>query len=85
LECLSQRFAAHSTTARETRRPAELAEIRTHCPIRQQMARLRTAGVMDANAEEALEKQAQARVDEAFAFADASPHPQPAEVLTDVE
>ena len=84
LECLSQRFAAHSTTARETRGPDDLAGIRTQCPIRRQMARLRTAGVIDADAEEALEKQAQARVSEAFAFADASPYPHPDEVLTDV-
>jgi TPP-dependent pyruvate/acetoin dehydrogenase alpha subunit len=84
LECLSQRFSSHSTTAREMRDPAELARIKTDCPIRRQIARLRAAGVIDADAEEALEQQAQARVAEAFAFADASPYPHPAEVLTDV-
>ena len=84
LECLSQRFSSHSTTARETRGPAELARIKTDCPIRRQIARLLTAGAMDAHAEEALEKQAQTRVSEAFAFADASPYPHPADVLTDV-
>ena len=84
LEFLSFRFAAHSTTARETRGPDELAEIKTHCPIRRQIARLRDAGVIDAAVEEAFEKQAQARVAEAFAFADASPYPALTEVLTDV-
>ena len=85
LECLSLRFLSHSTTARETRNASELAEIKMRCPIRRQIARLVTAGVIDAEAEEALEKQAQARVSEAFAFADASPYPHPDEVLTDVE
>jgi TPP-dependent pyruvate/acetoin dehydrogenase alpha subunit len=84
LECLSQRFASHSTAARETRGPAELAALRANCPIRRQVARLRNAGVMDAKGEETLEKEVQAKVSEAFAFADASPYPHPAEVLTDV-
>jgi len=85
LECLSLRFAAHSTTARETRSAAELAEIRAHCPIRREAARLRTAGVIDDHVEDVLEKQARASVAEAFAFADASPYPDLSEVLTDVE
>jgi len=84
LECLSQRFAAHSTTARETRGPAQLTEIKTQCPIRREMERLRTAGRMDADAQETLEKQVQATVSEAFAFAGASPYPHPDEALTDV-
>jgi TPP-dependent pyruvate/acetoin dehydrogenase alpha subunit len=84
LECLSQRFAAHSTTARETRSRAELAEIKIHCPIRRQIDRLIAAGVLDANSESALEKETEIRVSEIFAFADASPYPNPAEVLTDV-
>jgi len=84
LECVSHRFSSHSTTARETRNPAELAEIRTQCPIRRQIDRMVAAGVIEAGAEEALETQAQSRVSEAFAFADASPYPHPAEVLTDV-
>ncbi len=84
LECVSQRFAAHSTTARETRGAAQLAEIRSQCPIRREADRLRADGLLDADAEAALEKEAQARVSEAFAFADASPYPDRAEVLTDV-
>jgi len=84
LECISQRFAAHSTTARETRGPAEMAEIRSLCPIQRQMARLRASGSLNAEAEEALAKQVHDIVSEAFVFADASPYPHPAEVLTDV-
>jgi pyruvate dehydrogenase E1 component alpha subunit len=85
LECLSQRFASHSTTARETRSAATLAELRLQCPIRQQVQRLGAAGILDGDAAAELEKQAQARVDEAFAFAEASPFPDAAEVLTDVD
>jgi TPP-dependent pyruvate/acetoin dehydrogenase alpha subunit len=84
LEFVSMRFASHSTTAREIRGAAELSAIRTHCPIRRQVERLRESGLIDAQAESTLEAQARLRVSEAFAFADASPYPDPAEVLTDV-
>ena len=85
LECISYRFLSHSTTARETRSAATLAEIRTRCPIQREVARLKTAGVLGADAAAALEQEAQDRVAQAFAFADASPYPDPSEVLTDVE
>jgi pyruvate dehydrogenase E1 component alpha subunit len=85
LECLSQRFASHSTTARETRSRAALEDIRLQCPIRREAARLHATGALDAKAEEALENEARERVDKALAFADASPYPEPAEALTDVE
>jgi pyruvate dehydrogenase E1 component alpha subunit len=78
------RFAAHSTNARETRSADELTAIRAHCPIRSQVARLRGCGMIDAQAERDFEDQARNRVSEAFAFADASPYPDPAEALTDV-
>ncbi len=84
LECLSMRFAAHSTTARETRGAAELAATRAQCPIRRQAARLRDCGMLDADGEAALESRARTTVAEAFAFADASPYPDAAEALTDV-
>jgi TPP-dependent pyruvate/acetoin dehydrogenase alpha subunit len=85
LECLSMRFSAHSTNARETRGAGELAEIKTHCPIRRQIARLRSAGLLDTGGQEVLEKEVEARVSEALAHADASPYPDSTEVLTDVE
>jgi TPP-dependent pyruvate/acetoin dehydrogenase alpha subunit len=85
LECVSLRFAAHSTTARETRSPALLAEIKTQCPIRREMARLQTAGLIDLEREEALKQEVEMRIVEALAFADASPYPDLAQVLTHVE
>jgi TPP-dependent pyruvate/acetoin dehydrogenase alpha subunit len=84
LECLSLRFAAHSTTAREIRGASELAAIRERCPIRRQVGRLRDSGLLDEKAQAALESQARSTVTEAFAFADASPYPDTSEVLTDV-
>jgi len=85
LECLSQRFASHSTTARETRTAAALAELRAQCPILREAERLQAAGLLSGDATPELEKQVQAQVAEAFAFADAAPYPDVTEVLTDVE
>ena len=84
LECMSLRFASHSTTARETRSKAELEEIRTHCPILKQLAALRTAGIVDDMIEAQLNSDVANIVGEAIAFADASEYPDPAEALTDV-
>lgn len=80
LECVSIRFLSHSTTARETRSKAVLAELRTQCPIRKQVA---TLG-LDAATVAGMEAEAAARVAEALAFADASPYPDPSEVLDHV-
>jgi pyruvate dehydrogenase E1 component alpha subunit len=84
LECVSQRFLAHSTTARETRSREELAQLRELCPIRRESARLLAAGLIDAPQERALHDEAEARALAAFASADASSYPDPTEVLTDV-
>lgn len=84
LECISHRFAAHSTTARELRDAAELARIRGTCPIVREATRLRAAGVIDADLHDALEQDALADVSTAFAFADASPYPDAGEALSDV-
>ncbi len=84
LECLSGRFGSHSTTARETRTQAELAELRSRCPIVQYSAALRTAGLLDDAGADALERQVAANVARAIDFADASALPDATEVLTDV-
>lgn len=80
VECISIRLRSHSTTARETRKRDELAELRTHCPIRRQIARLG----LDADMVEALEREASDFAAAALAFAEASPYPSAAEVLNDV-
>jgi TPP-dependent pyruvate/acetoin dehydrogenase alpha subunit len=80
VECISIRLRSHSTTARETRTRDELAELRTRCPIRRQIARL---GLETADVD-ALEREAAELAATALAFADASPYPAAEDVLTDV-
>jgi pyruvate dehydrogenase E1 component alpha subunit len=80
VETTSIRLRSHSTTARETRKRPELAELQTHCPIRRQITRLG----LDADAVETLEREAAEFAAEALAFAEASPYPNAAEVLTNV-
>jgi len=84
LECISYRFASHSTTARETRSRTELAEIRSRCPIVKQTSVLRAAGVIDEAAEADLKRDVADVVAAAIAFADSSEFPDPAEALPDV-
>lgn len=80
VECISLRLRSHSTTARETRRRDELAELRARCPIRRLIGRLglKTAEVA------ALEREFGDFAAAALAFADASPYPDAADVLADV-
>jgi pyruvate dehydrogenase E1 component alpha subunit len=78
LECLSERFSSHSTATRETRPPAEMAQIRTRCPIERLKGQLAAADVA------AIEAEVAAVVARAVAFAEAAPFPEPAEALSDV-
>ena len=84
IEAVSFRFASHSTTARETRSRAELAEIRSKCPIIRQKAALMAAGILSPPEEADLDREVSEIVADALAFADASEYPDTSEVLTDV-
>jgi pyruvate dehydrogenase E1 component alpha subunit len=84
LECISYRFASHSTTARETRTRVELASIKSLCPVERHMKALLAAGILDRSGEASLHHEVAEVVAGALAFADASEFPDPAEVLTDV-
>jgi len=84
LEFQSERFARHSTTARETRDPRTLAAIRARCPIRQFQGALVARDEIDAAAIAALRAEVERTVAGAMDFADASPFPAPTEALTDV-
>jgi pyruvate dehydrogenase E1 component alpha subunit len=84
LECVSQRFASHSTTARETRTADELVAIRAQCPIARHRADLIAAGLLDAEAADLMEVEAAAAATAALAFADAASYPPAEEALTDV-
>ena len=80
LECSSIRLRSHSTTARETRSRAELAELQTQCPIVREIARQQ----LDGDRAEALRAEASARALKAMAYAEASPYPDASEVLKHV-
>jgi TPP-dependent pyruvate/acetoin dehydrogenase alpha subunit len=84
IECISYRFASHSTTARETRSRVELEEIRARCPIVRQTTALLAAGIIDKETEAELKRDVADAVAAALAFADASELPTPADALTDV-
>jgi TPP-dependent pyruvate/acetoin dehydrogenase alpha subunit len=84
LECISYRFASHSTTARETRSAEELRSIRALCPIDKKMGQMIAAGMIDIDTKNAITESAKAVVRGALEFADASPFPDVEEALTDV-
>ncbi len=84
LECISWRFGSHSTTARETRSQADLADLRSRCPIARYSASLRAAGLLDEVGFQELEGDVAAIMERAVNFADASAMPDATEVLTDV-
>jgi pyruvate dehydrogenase E1 component alpha subunit len=84
LECLSARFASHSTTARETRSPAELAIIHARCPILALTQVLLASGQANSAAIQGLRSAADEEVAAAIAFAEASLPPGPEEATTDV-
>jgi TPP-dependent pyruvate/acetoin dehydrogenase alpha subunit len=84
LECLSERFASHSTAVRETRAAEEMSVIRKRCPIVRFAARLEAEGALDAVERERVERDVESVVEEAVRFADAAPYPDRTEALTDV-
>ena len=84
LECLSQRFATHSSSTSETRSPGELAAIKELCPIRHLVRRLESEGSLRHDDHVRLLREADTIVAEAIAFADAAPFPDSSEATTDV-
>jgi len=84
LECLSERFFSHSTATRETRSERTMQAVLERCPIQRYAGKLRSAGELDDAVLARLEAEADQRITEAMAFADASPYPEPAEALSDV-
>jgi pyruvate dehydrogenase E1 component alpha subunit len=84
LECVSWRFASHSTSSRETRGRAEMADVRARCPIARLGAALTASGELTELVRADLDLQVNRTVAEALAFADASPYPDMREATTDV-
>jgi TPP-dependent pyruvate/acetoin dehydrogenase alpha subunit len=84
LECLSARFATHSTATRETRSSAELAADNARCPIRRHATLLENEGTLGVDVRAQLERDAETAVAAAMRFADAAPYPDTSELLRDV-
>ena len=84
LECVSDRFASHSTSVRETRTPEEMAAIKKRCPILRFAARLEAEGSLSSAARVRLEREVEDAVSQAIHDADAAPYPKPSEALSDV-
>jgi pyruvate dehydrogenase E1 component alpha subunit len=84
LECISRRYASHSTSARETRGQQELAADRELDPITRLENALLSEGALSAQTAQALREQVRAKVAAACAFADLSPLPVPEEAFADV-
>ncbi|MDE2434853.1 MAG: pyruvate dehydrogenase (acetyl-transferring) E1 component subunit alpha [Sphingomonadales bacterium] len=85
LECSSLRLRSHSTTARETRSRDELAQLHKLCPIKLESARLLTEDQITNAGLEEMRADAARQIEDVMAFADASPYPEPEEVLAHVE
>jgi pyruvate dehydrogenase E1 component alpha subunit len=85
VEAITYRFRGHSMADPEDYRTKEqVAEWRKRDPIELFSKRLVEEGAIDADALRAIDEAAVARVDEAVAFADASPFPAPESLYDDV-
>jgi pyruvate dehydrogenase E1 component alpha subunit len=85
VEAITYRFRGHSMADPEEYRTREqVAEWRRRDPIALWSARLVEEAVLDEAAVEALDAEAVSKVDEAVAFADASPFPAPESLYDDV-
>jgi len=84
LECISRRFASHSTSARESRPAPELAADRELDPIKRLENALLAEGTLSAQTAAALREEVRAQVAAACAFAEASPLPVPEQAFADV-
>jgi TPP-dependent pyruvate/acetoin dehydrogenase alpha subunit len=84
LECISYRFATHSTATRETRPAEEIRAWKACCPIEQLATRLETGGVLNAALRSQLQREADGAAAEAIRFAEASPYPDPSDLLRNV-
>jgi TPP-dependent pyruvate/acetoin dehydrogenase alpha subunit len=84
LECVSYRFATHSTATRETRPDEEVRVWKARCPIETFAAHLHAEGTLSPERRAQLERAADDVAADARRFADASPYPDPADLLRDV-
>lgn len=84
LECLSERFASHSTATMETRSEAEIIAAKGRCPIRRLAAQLIDEAVFDERRFATMQDGAERIARNAIAFAEAGAYPDAAEALAHV-
>jgi len=85
VEAVTHRFRGHSMAdPEEYRSKEEVAQWRERDPIPAFGALLERAGIVDGEQRERIDREAIARVDEAVAFAEASPFPKPESLYEDV-
>ncbi len=86
IECVTYRWSGHYVgDAAPYRVESEVREWRTRDPIGRFEAYLRSAGILDDGGRDAVHARTTAELDDAIAFAEASPDPDPAKVLLPVE
>ena len=84
LECISERFASHSSATRETRSELEMERILERCPIKRLTRQLEAEGILDVAGANSMRQEVDRQIRVSLDFADASPFPQAAEATTDV-
>jgi acetoin:2,6-dichlorophenolindophenol oxidoreductase subunit alpha len=87
LECKTYRWHFHAMRATpppETRPAGEIAEWKTRDPVARLEQHLRERGLVSADNVHTLRERVSADLDEAVAFADASPFPDPKDLLADM-
>jgi pyruvate dehydrogenase E1 component alpha subunit len=85
VEALTYRFRGHSMAdPEEYRTKAQVDEWRKRDPVSVFGERLVEAGILSADERERLDQDTIKRIDDAVAFADASPHPSPNELYDDI-
>ena len=85
LEARTYRMRGHGERDRQHYvDPAEIEAWAARCPIKRYREKLLTAGIFDSGTLERIDQDAIGRVEEAVAFADRSPYPEPADALADV-
>jgi TPP-dependent pyruvate/acetoin dehydrogenase alpha subunit len=84
LECVSQRFASHSTATRETRSTEQMSAVRKLCPILRHASRLEADGLLAPDLRERLKREAASAAAAAIDFAEAAPWPETSDLLRDV-
>lgn len=83
LECVSYRFASHSTSSRESRPEEEIRHWRARCPIRLLTERLTRAGLLEEPTRARLQQEVEQEAAEAARTAWEAADPDPSEGLED--